>query len=143
MLIHGNDVLIYHDGAAIAGAKSCSIDVKAETIEISSPSQGEWKDYITGRKEWSATTSHLIVTYPVTDTALRKMLLRVGETFAITLKVRGYPDDTLSGTAICTACQVTATRGSLAQGSFSWQGIGALEYKKYNTFDETFDETYD
>lgn len=141
-IIQGNDVIIMADGTALAAAKSCSISVTADTIEVSSPMQGTWRQYLTARKQWTLTTSHLVRSYPITDTPIKNMLLRVGKTYTLRISVRGLPDDTLTGTAVCTECKITATRGSLVQGSFSWQGTGQLAETLLSTFDETFDNTY-
>ena len=60
MPLHGRNLIIKTDGAVIAGAKSCSINIKADTIEISSPQQGQWREYRAGRKGWSVDTSFLL-----------------------------------------------------------------------------------
>ena len=53
MAILGNNILIYRNGTAIAGTVSNEIQSGAELIEISSPTSGQWKEYIAGRKNWS------------------------------------------------------------------------------------------
>ena len=62
MIIHGKDILIMTSGggALIAAAKSCDIYIKVNTQEVSSPTTGVWKTYITKRKEWSVSLSHLV-----------------------------------------------------------------------------------
>lgn len=60
MPLHGRNLIIKANGAVIAGAKSCTINIKADTIETSSPQQGQWKEYIAGRKGWSVDTSFLL-----------------------------------------------------------------------------------
>lgn len=63
---------------------------------------------------------------PVTDYTMKNMLLQVGKTVDLRMQVDGFPNDTLHGSAICKSCRITATKGSLAQGAFSWEGSGPL-----------------
>lgn len=60
MILHGRNLIITAGGAAIAAAKSCSIDVDAEIIKVASPSDGQWEHSIPGRKSWSVATNHLL-----------------------------------------------------------------------------------
>jgi hypothetical protein len=48
------------DGVALAASKSCSVDVNAETIKVSSATDADWEHSIAGRKSWSLTTNHLL-----------------------------------------------------------------------------------
>lgn len=127
MKLKGKQLIIQADGVAIAASKSCTIDVQADTIETSSPSQGSWRNYIAGRKKWNITTNHLVSADASASTPLRNMLSKVGKIYQLSFVVNGYPDDHASGSAICTACKITATLGNLMQGSFSWTGSGPLE----------------
>lgn len=57
---------------AIAAAKSCELQVSCDDIEISSPTSGQWREFIADRKEWAVTTNHLVVSnhgYDCTVTA--------------------------------------------------------------------------
>jgi predicted secreted protein len=122
MAINGNNILIYRDGTAIAGTASNEIQAGAELIEISSPTTGEWKQYITGRKSWSVNVSYLILA----NTGVRE-LLNVGTSYTIKIRGRNATDATgVVGTAILKSCKITATKGNLAQGSFQFVGTGAL-----------------
>lgn len=58
-IIHGRNLIVSLNGTPIVGARSCEINVSTGEIEISSPSQGTWRDFIAGRKEWTVSTSHL------------------------------------------------------------------------------------
>lgn len=61
MIVHGRNLIIKAGGVAIAGAKSCTIDVKCEEIEVSGPTSGMWKQFIAGRRSWGINTSGLVV----------------------------------------------------------------------------------
>lgn len=54
MIVTANDM-------AIAAAKSCELQVNCDDIEISSPTSGQWREFIADRKEWAVTTNHLVV----------------------------------------------------------------------------------
>ena len=60
MIYKGSDLIIMADGVALAASKSCSVDVNAEIIKTSSPTDGDWEHSIAGRKSWSVSTSHLL-----------------------------------------------------------------------------------
>ena len=120
MAFNGNNIIVYQGSTAIAGTRSNEIRTSCEVIEISSSTQGEWKDYITGRKEWSVNTSYLVS--GVTDLS---QLLTVGTQYTLVIKGRNESSG-VSGTAILTGCRITATRSSLVQGSFEFKGVGPL-----------------
>lgn len=121
--MNGNDIIFYKNGTAIAGAKSGEISTSAGTIEVASATSGQWREFITGRKEWSLSCGYLITA----NEDVRNLLV-VGTTCAIKVKGRGAADSTgVSGSAIITKCAITATRGNLVQGSFQFQGAGELE----------------
>ena len=61
MVIYGRDLIVTANGMAIAAAKSCELQVSCDDIEISSPNSGQWREFITDRKEWAVTTNHLVV----------------------------------------------------------------------------------
>ena len=122
MAILGNNILIYRNGTAIAGTVSNEIQSGAELIEISSPTSGQWKEYIAGRKNWSINVSYLVLAYNgVRD------LLNVGTTYTLKFRGRNSSDATgVQGTAILKSCKITATKGNIVQGSFHFTGTGTL-----------------
>lgn len=120
--MNGNDIIVYWDGTPIAAVKSDSINTGAETIETSSATNGQWRTYITGRKEWSLKVNYLVLA----NSGVRD-LLKVGTTYTIKVKGRGATDASgVTGSAILTDCTIQATRGNLVTGSFDFKGDGAL-----------------
>ena len=117
-MLHGNDLIIKLDGTAIASCKSCDITVSADTISVSSATNGQYEAAEPTRTSWKVSASTLIS--DVTD------MLKAGTTYtlAFTYRKNGVK---VSGQAICTQCKMTATRGSLAQGSIEFLGTGPLE----------------
>ena len=60
MILQGRNLIIKADGTAIAAARSCDITITTDEIETSSPSDGQWRHSILGRKSWKVNTSHLV-----------------------------------------------------------------------------------
>lgn len=116
--MNGNNLIIMLGGAAIASAKSCSISYDCDVKEISDPTTGLYKRFVTVRKSWRVSVSYLV-------TAIKAPLLKVGTSVTLTFQLRDG-SETATGTAICTSCKIDGTRGSLAKGSFEFQGTGEL-----------------
>lgn len=117
-IIHGRKLIVKVNGTAIAAAKTCELGIDSETIEVSSPTQGLYKEYIAGRKSWSVSTGHLVMEIPG-NAAL------VGTTVTLSLCVNN--DVVLTGDAIVRSFDVSGTIGSLCSGRFAFTGTGPLE----------------
>lgn len=104
--------------AVVAGARSCDVNVEGDQIETSSPSDGQWRNYIAGRKGWSITVGYLmsVGTFPTEAEMVNT---------TVTIRVS---DGTvqMQGTAIVKVWKATGTVLTMAQGSFQLLGIGAL-----------------
>jgi predicted secreted protein len=122
MAILGNNIIVYMGGTAIAGTKSDELKVDCATIKIASATNQDWEHIIAGRKSWSLNVSWLVLA----NTDVRKALL-VGSSVTIKFKGRNATDaNGLQGSAIIKTCKITAIRGNLAQGSFTFAGNGPL-----------------
>lgn len=126
-MVKGKYIIIYSrdaDEPLVAGVTADRLRVAGETIEIASATSSQWKEFITGRKEWGIDTDYLITT----DENIHDYPLRVGQTFNI--RVQDSPrygtDSYCIGTVICTECVVDFRQGSLVKGTFSFQGTGPL-----------------
>ena len=122
MVIHGRKIIVKVGGTAIAGAKSCEISIKGDQIETASPTTGEWRDFIAGRKEWSVTCGHLI---PASGTPLKSNAAMVNTVVTLTIET-DMTGDTLTGQAIVDTWRASGTVGNLATGTFQFRGKGAL-----------------
>jgi predicted secreted protein len=122
-VIHGRKIIVKVGGTAIAGAKSCEISIKGDQIETASPTTGEWRDFIAGRKEWSVTCGHLI---PAIGTPLKSNAAMVNTVVTLTIET-DMTGDTLTGQAIVDTWKASGTVGNLATGTFQFKGKGALE----------------
>lgn len=121
----GKDIILVlsQGGTALASTaiKSQDIQTEADVIEKASSSQQSWREYIAGRKGWSVTLSYLVLTSEkILD------LLKVGQTFSVTIKKVDDNTNKVTGNAILKAVKQTASVGNLAQGSWQLQGTGAL-----------------
>ena len=134
MALNGNIILVQVDGHTIAGTKTTEIQVDSELIEIASATQGTYREFIVGRKQWQVTVNYLLMyatyqqmfTYP--NASMTDALL-VGNSYTLKFKNRAnYFDQpiTLKGTAILRTCKIDARRGNLIQGTFTFVGNGAL-----------------
>ena len=120
MAINGNNILIYVDGAVVAGTRSNEVQTNRELIEIASPTSGEWRQFIAGRKDWGFTISWLVSSHA----DIQQLLLDAG---VVTVRIVGRGESLgLTGTAIVQTCRMTFTRGNLAQGSLQLKGNGPL-----------------
>ena len=121
----GKDIILVlsQGGTALASTaiKSQDIQTEADVIEKASSSQQSWREYIAGRKGWSVTLSYLVLT---SDKILD--LLKVGQTFSVTMKKVDDNTNKVTGNAILKAVKQTASVGNLALGSWQLQGTGAL-----------------
>ena len=128
--MNGNYIIIKRGGKMIAGTKSDVIQSEAGTIEKSSPTSGSWKEFVDDRKEWSFSTNYLMLSASgVSETNTESFglndLLCIGTAYTIVISDRDN-NTSLTGTAICTQCQVTARKGALVSGTFQFKGSGAL-----------------
>ena len=124
--MNGKDLVITLGGTAIAAARSCEIDVQASTEELASLGSTQafnvWKRIIVTQKAWSVTVNKLVTSATIAG----QDLLRVGYEYTLSVKGPGNQASVLTGSAICTRAKVTASIGSLVQGSFVFEGNGSL-----------------
>jgi predicted secreted protein len=116
----GNNILVYLNGTAIAGTKSNEIQTECDMIEVTNQNSAQWRQYLAGRKNWSVSTGFLVLA--AADT---KKLLNVGTTYTLRFRDRAGTS-IIQGQAIMKQCKISAARGSLATGSFTFQGSGEL-----------------
>ena len=50
--LQGRDLIVAVDNVAVAAAKSCTLNVEVDTIEIARHNTQNWKEFTTGLKEW-------------------------------------------------------------------------------------------
>ena len=123
-MVNGNNILIYatygSSVQAVAATRSLSVQVGTEMIEIASPTSGEWREYLAGRKNWAINVGWLVSSFSDID-----KLLLAAQTVTIRIVGRGQTYG-LTGTAIVQTARVDSNVGTLANGSFAFQGTGPL-----------------
>lgn len=122
MVIHGKKLILKINGTAVAGAKSCELNVQCDEIEFASATQGKWREFLSGRKDWSVSCGHLL---PATGTPLKSSAAMTGTKVTLVIET-DMEDDMLTGTAIVKSWRVSGSVGTLATGAFSFRGSGAL-----------------
>lgn len=118
-------VIISQNGTALASTriKTNDIKTKCDVIEKASATQQTWKEFVAGRSEWSINVGYLVLAAPQVSN-----VLLVRQTFDLTFTASdGTSTGTLTGKAILTAADIKANTGSLAQGTFAFQGTGPLQ----------------
>lgn len=122
MAKNGNDILVYMNGVAIASARSAEVRVDGELLEVASPTQGDWREFLAGRKEWDVQVGYLVLA----NADLAK-LIQVNQKVTLIINGRTSGDTPgLIGSAFIKTAKQTYTRGSLIQGSFAFKGSGPL-----------------
>lgn len=129
MAQNGNNIIvsIYNTSnstwEAIAATKSDELTVDGDLIEISSSTVADWRVFLNGRKSWGLNTSWLVTT--VADI---KKVLKVGTRVQLRIGARTWAAGSgLTGYAWVKTAKASMTRGNLANGSFAFQGDGALQ----------------
>ena len=122
MVVHGKKLIITVGGSAIAGAKSCEINIQCDDIEVASATQGKWREFLSGRKDWSVTCGHLL---PASGTPLKSSAAMVGTKVVLSIQT-DMTGDILTGSAIVKSWRASGAVGNLATGAFSFRGSGAL-----------------
>ena len=82
MILHGRNLIVKADGVAIAAARSCDITIAVDDIETSSPTDGQWKTSMLGRKSWKVTTNHLVP-------SMARAASMAGTTVALSVELKG------------------------------------------------------
>lgn len=125
MAINGNQIILkrYINNAwtTIGYIRSQEPETHADMLEKSSPDQGQWREFLAGRKDWKMTANWIIGV-----TSQIYWLLEVGEKYQLRCEDRNNANIYVEGYAYVEQCRVTMTRGTLMQGSFVFRGTGPL-----------------
>lgn len=120
MALQGRSVYIYINGTRSGYmTKSAKLSSDCDAIEVASATSAQWREFIAGRKSWSISCSWLLPN----AAAIEMRALDVGKTVTVKL---GNPTYYVEGRAIVEKCDIDATVGNLATGSFSFKGTGGL-----------------
>ena len=118
--MNGYDIVISWGGSPIAYMKTHEVQTECDKQEVSSPTDGEWRKYIKGRKGWSVSVRYLVkLASNLSD------LLSVGNTYTLTISDRNG-GNAVSGSAILVTCKQSYAKGNLCEGAFEFLGTGPL-----------------
>ena len=125
MAINGNQIILrkYVSGSwqTIGYIRSQEPETSADMQEVASPDQGQWRQFLAGRKEWKMTANWIVGV-----TSQIYWLLDVGELYQLRCVDRNNSNIYVEGYAYVEQCKITMTRGNIVQGSFVFRGTGAL-----------------
>lgn len=121
MATNGNLYMLKMNGQVVAALKSNDVETGCDTLEVASPTQGEWRERIPGRKTWKMTASWLMLSATTMAT-----LLQAGQVFSMEVYDRQRTRNTVYGQARLEQCRIDATIGNLVRGSFQFKGTAWL-----------------
>lgn len=120
----GNNLVVtWNDGgnqSVIAGTRTNELQCDGEQLEVCSATDEQWKHFLAGRKTWSVNVSFLLLA----DGIDIKAALKVNNIY--TLYFRKRSGGGVYGNAILKSFKASAPINGLANGSFVFQGTGAL-----------------
>lgn len=127
-MIHGKDLILTIDSVwglntALAGSKTCDVDVETDFIEVASPTEGGWKNYIPTINSWGMSAG-LLLAKPETYNTLFGY-----QTNHTMLTVRFYDPEMgmyYKGNTYIKGLKMTGPVGSLVSISLSFQPTGPL-----------------
>ena len=125
MAINGNQIILkkYVGNAwqTIGYIRSQEPETHAAMQPTCSPDQGQWDEFLSGRKGWQMTANWIVGV-----TTQLYWLLEVGEMYKLRCEDRSNSNVYVEGYAFIDTCKITMTRGNIVQGSFHFTGTGAL-----------------
>ena len=123
--INGNQIIlkkfVNNSWQTIGYIRSQEPETRADMNEKSSPDQGQWREFLSGRKGWQMTANWIVGV-----TSQIYWLLKAGEKYQLRCEDRNNASIYIEGFAYVDTCKVTMTRGNIIQGSFHFTGTGAL-----------------
>ena len=109
------------DGVAVAAVVTHDVNTAATSIEKASTTQGKYREYVPGRKQFTIKAEWLMV-----SSAVMLGLLQTGQTFSVSSYDRQNERRNLHGVAKLETCNIQMTRGTLVHGQFLLRGSGYL-----------------
>jgi hypothetical protein len=128
MALKGQDILLMTNGTDMMGVVAHDIQAEADTIEIANATQGQWRDFISGKKSWVITANTLVL-----SAGMSIGLLQVGQTFAMRSYDRDSTYNNVHGQAELQQCRIDATKGALVKGYFKFLGTQDLWAQQVGT----------
>ena len=128
-MIHGRNLIVSIDGTAIAGAKSCSLEISQEFLKVCSPTASRVFDKLPTTYDWSMSVDCLIASSSLPK-HLTDLLIKGTK---VLLTFSDGSDQMRAGYAYVKSCNQTGSVGSIAKFSASFESSGELyNYNRYH-----------
>lgn len=128
-MIHGRNLIVALDGVAVAGAKSCSLQLSQNFINTCSPDSGRVHEKIPTTYDWSVSVDCLIPNSNLPVSLKDKLI--AGTKCLLTFT--DGDGDNRAGFVYVKSCDESGNIGSLATFKASFEPSGALyKYIPYN-----------
>lgn len=125
MAINGNQIIlkkyVNNQWQTIGYIRSQEPTTQADMLEVSSPNQGAWREFLSGRIGWTMTANWIVGV-----SSQIYWLLESGEKYKLRCEDRNNSNVYVEGYAFIDTVKITMTRGNIIQGSFHFTGTGAL-----------------
>lgn len=108
-------------GVVVAALVAHNVETKAGSIEIAGMTQGQWREHIMGRCQWSINADWLML-----SSDKMSNLLQNGQTFTISSYDRQFQTFNVHGTAKLEKCHIRMEQGAIVRGQFLLRGNGYL-----------------
>ena len=127
-MIHGRDLILtidstYYQTQALAAAKTCEVDVNTDFIEVASPTDGGWKQYVPTILSWGLSAGLLLAERNTYNTLFK---YQANKTL---LTARFFDRDIgiyYKGNTYISGLKITGSVGSLITISVNFQPTGPL-----------------
>lgn len=120
----GLDILISVGQTAIGGQRDASIEMSAETIDVSTKTTGDWKAKMTGAKEWTSDCGGI---YLAGDAGYQAALDAFINGTIVDVKIADANSTVgFSGKAVITSFSFEAGYEDALTYELSFEGVGAL-----------------
>ena len=107
-------------------------------MEVASATQGQWREYINGRKTWAMSATWLLL-----SSAAMASTLQVGQVFSAELVDRRIEGRTVYGNAHLEGLQNSSNQGNLVTGEFQLKGTCmASPTYEYGDFNNDFNNDF-
>jgi predicted secreted protein len=127
MAIKGYAGSVLVGASTVGNAKSWSLDISQETIDITDFSSDGWKESTAGLKSWSGSVVVIFDASGVAEGSLQTSLT-AGSTVSLSLQMGGGTGsyDKYTGTATITGQAVTNDVNGIVEVTFNFEGTGAI-----------------
>ena len=119
--MNGNRFILSMGGVVVAALVAHNVDTQAGSIEIAGKTQGQWREYIAGHRQWSINADWLML-----SSDRMSSLLQNGQTFDISSYDRINNRNNVHGTARLESCHIRMEQGAIVRGQFLLRGNGYL-----------------